>query len=264
MQATNFRRLIRLNFLIAFLVISPKIECQKVDQTSGGTCAVFLQNGQNLAVAIDSVVTTTINDVRVRQGSLACKLWQPNSDIVAATTGLLDTGPYLTGWDAVLSGKSWTQSLPPEPTEQQVDSALRGWGQQLMHFLAAHLKSNEHRDGEIASLAVAFRTGGKSFFYKERIARYEGKVVRDDEQSVRWPLVNGGSAILYSGSCRNFIGVGGQRAVEITTSESSALENIARQIHGSQINSARQLGDLAMSLEQVLSTISKDHASDQI
>ena len=57
-----------------------------------------------------------------------------------------------------------------------------------MNYLAAHQRAAQRYNGEISSLVVAFRSGGKSFLYKERIEQYKGKVMRDEEQSVRFPL----------------------------------------------------------------------------
>jgi hypothetical protein len=215
---------------VLLLTSTPLIQCQTADQFSEGTCAVFLQNGKNLAFVIDSARTTTINGVRAPKTDLTCKVWLPNPGVIAATTGLLDSPSFFLSWNANASGKSWTQSLSQEPTPEQVDSALRGWGQELMNYLAAHQRAAQRYNGEISSLVVAFRSGGKSFLYKERIERYKGKVMRDEEQSVRFPLSDEGDARVFSGSCRHFIRfAGGNRDVEITPDDSSELDRLVKE-----------------------------------
>jgi hypothetical protein len=241
-------------------LLTPVAHCQEINTSSGGTCAVFLQKGKNLALVIDSAVTTITDGIRVDQTKLACKVWLPNPGIVAATTGLLDTGHLITSWNATSTGRFWLKGLAPNPTENQVDAALRGWGEQLIRYLATH--PIQHSNGEIASLIVGFRTGGRSHVFKERIAKYDGKVMRDDEQSIRWTLNDDGASRLYSGSCRNFIAVNGHRPVEITTSELTALDGLGDKSRGPQITSAEQLGDMAMRFEQLFSQISRNHDSE--
>jgi len=244
---------------IFFIPVTPLLS-QNISVSKGGTCAVFLQNGGNLAFAIDSAVTNSINGVRTNEKELACKIWLPASSIVAATTGLLSTGPFITGWNALSSGRAWMRSLPPEPTEQQIDDAIRGWGDHLMNYLAIHPIRRE--DGEIASIIVVFRSHDRSFAYKERIVEHEGKVIRDDGQSVRWTLPEKGFARLYSGSCRNFIKGGGQRVVQLTQSESVSLDNIGNLSGSIQITSAEQLGELALRFEHLFTALTKSHATD--
>jgi hypothetical protein len=154
------------------------------------------------------------------------------------------------------------QYLPEKPTERQVDDALRGWGQNLMNYLAAHPKSIQKNEGEIASLVVAFRFDGKPFFYKERISKYQGKVVRDDGQSVRWALSDQGAGLLYSGSCRNFIRVDGQRTIEVTPSEALSLQKLGEEARSAKISTASDLGAIALKLEKRLTDINKSHATD--
>jgi len=242
-----------------FLVPVTELRSQN-DASTGGTCAVFLQNGKNLAFAIDSAVTSTMNGVRTNRKELACKIWLPTPSIMVATTGLLETGPFLTGWNALSSGRAWTRSLPPDPTEQQIDEAIRGWGSHLMSYLSVH--PMRHDDGEIASIIVIFRSSGRSFAYKERIVEHEGKVMRDDGQSVRWILSDNESARLYSGSCRNFVKVGGQRAVQLTPSESVSLGDLGNMSRSTQIDSAVQLGELALRFEHLFTELTKSHATD--
>jgi hypothetical protein len=179
---------------------------------------------------------------------------------VVATTGLLTTGPFITGWNALSSGRAWTRSLPLEPTEEQIDEAVRGWGSHLMNYLAIH--PILQGDGEIASITVVFRSNDRSFVYKERIVEHEGKVIRDEGQSVRWRLPENGSARLYSGSCRNFIKVGGQRVVQLTPSESFSLDDLGKISNSIQIASAVQLGELGLRFERLFTELTKSHATD--
>jgi hypothetical protein len=135
-----------------------------------------------------------------------------------------------------------------------------------MNYLAAHPHAaRRSHDGEISSLVVAFRSEGKSFVYKERIGRYEGKVERDEVQSVRWPLRDEMAAKLYSGSCRGFIRLnGGEPDVEITPNESAALERLGNESAALQITSAQQLGNLATRFEELFTQLSKSHKSDPL
>jgi hypothetical protein len=257
-QLTRPRR-VQWLVLAILLILTPIVQCQQADETSGGTCAVFLQKGKNLALVIDSAVTTFEGGVRLDRTKLACKVWLPNPGIVAATTGILDTGHSSTSWNSTATGRSWLRELPSNPTESQVNVALRGWGEQLMRYLATH--PIQHGNGEIASLVVGFRAGGKSHVFRERIAKYDGKIVRDDEESVRWVLNDGGASRLYTGSCRNFIPIDGHRPIEITRSESNALDGLGDESSNPQITSADQLGDLAIRFEELFSQISKNHAT---
>lgn len=247
---------------LLFAFLCAPILGQQTDKSLYGTCAVFLQNGSNLAVTVDSAITTNLKGVRLNQHELACKIWHPLPEMIAVTTGLYSTIAMFRTWKAVPSGKFWTESLPPRPTEDQVDMALRGWGKELLDFLAANEKNSNFPKGEIASLTVAFASNEKLYFYKERIISFRGHPIRDDGQSVRWSLSKNRAARLLSGSCRNFIRVGGERAVEVSPSESQALDELFRQSRSIQINSANQLGDLANRFEDLLSNISKAHSSD--
>jgi hypothetical protein len=263
----NSRQVIRfaLKLLILTILFASwgTIHSQETNQTSGGTCAVFLQNGTNLAFAIDSAVTNELNGVRTNKKEVACKVWLPNPTMIAATTGLLTASGsnFMTPWNATLTGRSWTESLPPSPSPKQVDAAMRGWGSQLMTYLASHPSSSWN--GEVASLLVAFRSDGKAFVYKERISGEGRKVFRDGPQSVRLELSNDGSDRLYSGSCRNFLKLGnGHRGIELSVFELDALNKLGTESKGMQITSAAKLGDLAMRYEALLTDISKAHASD--
>jgi hypothetical protein len=264
MNSSKLNSFLTAKWFVPVLLIStsPMVQCQKIDEFSEGTCAVFLQNGKNLAFVVDSAMTLTIDGVRANKTELTCKAWLPNPGMIAVTTGLLDSPSYFLSWNANTSGKSWTQSLPPEPSPVIVDTVLRGWGQELMNYLAVRPNRVRRPDGEVSSLVVAFRSGGKSFFYKERIQQHEGKVSRDEFQSIRWPLHDEGSARLYSGSCRAFIRFNNVRDVEITPGESSAMDRLVEESGALQITSAQRLGFVANRLEALSAQISQSHKSD--
>ena len=132
-----------------------------------------------------------------------------------------------------------------------------------MNYLAAHQRAAQRYNGEISSLVVAFRSGGKSFLYKERIEQYKGKVMRDEEQSVRFPLSDEGDSRVFSGSCRHFIRfAGGNRDVEITPDDSSELDRLVKESKALEIDSAQQLGVLATNFEELFTKISESHKSD--
>ncbi len=247
---------------VFFILLLPRMQSQEMPDSRWGTCAIFLSNDGNLALVIDSALTTAIGDVRVKSGELTCKVWLPAPTIVAATSGLFSAGPFITGWNANFTGRRWLKTLPKNPTESQVDVALRGWGQQLINFSVRNPKAIQSNDGEVASLIVAFKSNGTPYFFRERIVRYRGEVIRDDADSIRQPLEAVHSTIFYSGSCRNFVAVHGHRTVEVTDSEAASLSRIGIEARSGDISSAQHLGDIAMKLELQLSKINKEHASD--
>ena len=127
--------------------------------------------------------------------------------LVAATTGLLSVPG--SGWNAQDTAKIALGNLPSHFTGKRVTDSLTFWSNDLLNRLHGYYAD---RDGEIASLLVAFRSDGALHFYRERIISLNHKPQRDDAQSERWNLFDQGAAIAYAGSCRNLISLGGHPA----------------------------------------------------
>jgi hypothetical protein len=209
-----------------------------------------------MAFSIDSLQTLRAVGTNVHMNDLSCKLWQPQPSSIAAVTGLAKKED---GWDSVAAAKAWLSKLSPSPTPQEVDKAMRGWGNQLIDYGTEHNWDMQlFGDSEIATLIIAFRSKSLSYFYKEVIAPENGKPKRNESDSSRELLSNDDGILAYSGVCRNFVGVhGGRRAIQITPAEEEPITRISDAM--GSVKSSEQLGDLAKQLNEAFVAINQNH-----
>jgi hypothetical protein len=229
--------------------------------SSYGTCAIFVSNGRDMAMVVDSVLTEK-SVLTTPLHSLVCKTWLPNANIIAVTTGLWNAGPWFTGWDAQSSGREWLYDLPLNPTIDDVNISLRGWSDQLLTFLKKHPQLVPQEEREIASLVVGFNVGKTNQIFRERVVSRKGKAERDENDSPRQSIPRGASAFMYAGSCRDYIAVNGQRGIQIAQADLDHLNKLAMDMRSAAIiSSAQQLGDLLRNYEQVLIDINNRYAA---
>ncbi len=179
-----------------------------------------------------------------------------------AITGLETIGPpFYKLFDTRSAARQWIASLPEYPTEDQVDRAMKGWGTELINYLTTHPKAIQREEGEVASLIVSFKSGGKSHFYKERIGTSSnGEVLRDPGGSLRIALEDNKYFSNFSGSCRDLAEDEGKYSGGITPQVSAILRNLSGELYF-RIASINDLVGLAMKFEEELAHISKNHRS---
>jgi hypothetical protein len=238
-----------------------RLDAQSIGSTSHGTCAIAVQNGKNVAFIIDSSVI--VNSVGLfgplpSKKILECKVWAPMPNMLVSSTGLTEsTRPK---WNSQESGRRWLSTVSLKSTLADVDGAMQGWGQELIDVLKLDPSATLRPNGEIASLFVIFRLGGRSHFYKERIAQYQGSAVRDNLESVRLDLPEIAYVHLTSGSCRSFVKVNGwPPTIKPTDSEKETLEKLANDMLAPNIT-AEQLNKSVLLYEENFATLSNNHA----
>jgi hypothetical protein len=243
------------------------LQAQPINSISHGTCAIAVQNGKNVAFIIDSSVIVTRTGPfgpLATQKILECKVWSQMPNMLVSTTGMSEfTSPK---WASQESGRRWFSNLSPKSTPADIDSAMRGWGQELIDTFASNPAILRPQDGEITSLFVIFRSDEKSHFYKERIVQSQGKIVRDDLESVRWDLPETVYAHLTSGSCRNFVRVDGwPPTIRPTDAEKIILEKLATDLLARN-KTVAELDKSLLLYEQNFATLNNNHAlsSDDI
>jgi hypothetical protein len=253
---------IRLLLLVIFLGPLPAL-CQQKEVEAHGTCAIFISNARNMAFVVDSALTETNNSGEVTGHGLACKTWLPSSKIVAVTTGLFKDGPMFTGWDSQAKAKVWLRKLSADPTVYEIDTALRGWSRQLLEYLTGHPQiARLQKEGEIASLVVGFNVGSINHIFRERVIAHEGRALRDESESLRHAVPPQGDDLVYAGSCRNYIGVHGVHGIQISESEMNHLNKLADYMKSTRVNSAQQLGMMAVEYEQALISINRNNVKN--
>lgn len=240
-------------------VTSPTI----TSHSSYGTCAVAVHNAGNAAFVIDSALTVTTNGVRSNLPRTTCKLWLNQPNMIVATTGLLTTGPMFgRNWDANRSARKYLSPLSLDPSDTEVDEALKAWGTDLIAYLKANPSASSQVDGEEGNLVLVYRSLGKLHMDKERITSHDKKPFRDLEASYRWQVPDSGAGIMYSGYCRSFIQVPGAAPPQSTPKEREFLNKLGLYAKSTSITSAEQLGSVAMEMEQELASISREHDSE--
>jgi hypothetical protein len=246
--------------LFVALVLTPRVGITQAAY-SHGTCAIFSSNHGNMAMVVDSAFTVTDSHGDVVGHELGCKTFLPNKITVAVTTGIASLGgiaDQFARWDSEKSARSLLSNISADPTTAEVEFAMKSWSDKLIAHSKAHPGEIPTKIGEVASLLVGFRSRGKAYIYRERVQIEKGVL---SAVPARFD-VNGGYAVLYGGSCRNFILIDGKRPIQISVEEASRLNHDHDLLNSEKTDSALKLGEVSREYLQAFIDISTKHPSD--
>jgi hypothetical protein len=202
-----------------------------------------------MVFAIDSSNTV---DLRAT-GAPSCKLWLSTPQMLAATTGLLDTHQ---GWNSVSRGRSRLDALSPDAAPQQIDAAMVGWSSDLIDYLHSIPGPLPLREGIVASLLVSFVSNGHLFLYVQTVAYRGGELSK--VSSVRQTLVDGGDVPYVNGSCRDFFRNDGPSIrADILSPEAVEIDQLMT-VSSRPAVSSHDLLQAASRLEELLARVSDD------
>lgn len=223
-------------------------------ESEHGTCAVFMQNGENDAFVIDSVTTLLLDSGSVAGTKLTCKVWPQRPSMIAAILG----HSVIHGvWNGQESARSALARISNPADGRQVDAALKHWSGELLGSLRGNYKGP---DGLVSLLFVAYRTGGHTYVALEEVDSLNHKP-RLSAKSVRVLLQPDGFLIQNFGVCDDFLRIDNLKMHgSISRSESEQIERLLLIAASSTlIHSSPELGNSALSVEKSLVDITKKY-----
>lgn len=240
--------------LLALFPLTAQSQQEARGGSEHGTCAVFMQNGENDAFVIDSVTTLLLESGSVAGTKLTCKVWPQRPSMIAA---ILGRSAIHGVWNGQESARSALERISNAADGRQVDTALKHWSSELLGKLQGTYKGP---DGLVSLLFVAYRVEGHTYVALEEVDSLNHKP-RLSTKSVRVLLHPDDFLIQNFGVCDDFLQIDNLKMHgSMSHPDSEQLERLLLMAASTNVvHSSSELGNFALSVEKSLVDITKKY-----